>query len=164
MPFRLILRRFDLVSDVWSENAALFERLMEMIKIHQYYTLALTIWCWKHVSLPTPYALLTKFRSTVYRMQCSFSLSWKECVIITATLYPLTQPVVLLKTSGVKIWMCIKMELLLSSFQKPNSGSNAFLSALLGNFKMVLLTVNETYLEIPIWARKRVFADALRAL
>ena len=28
--FKLILRRFDAFSDVWSENAALFERLMEM--------------------------------------------------------------------------------------------------------------------------------------
>ena len=30
MPFKLILRRFEVVSDVWSENAALFERLMEI--------------------------------------------------------------------------------------------------------------------------------------
>ena len=31
MPFKLILRRLEVVFDVWSENAALFERLM---KIH----------------------------------------------------------------------------------------------------------------------------------
>ena len=30
MPFKLILRSFEVVSDVWSENAALFERLMEI--------------------------------------------------------------------------------------------------------------------------------------
>ena len=29
MPFKLILRRFKVVFYVWSENAALFERLME---------------------------------------------------------------------------------------------------------------------------------------
>ena len=31
LPFKWILRRFEVVSDVWSENAALFKRLM---KIH----------------------------------------------------------------------------------------------------------------------------------
>ena len=30
LPFTLILRRFEVFSDVWSENAALFERLMEI--------------------------------------------------------------------------------------------------------------------------------------
>ena len=29
-PFKLILSKFDAVFDVWSENAALFERLMEI--------------------------------------------------------------------------------------------------------------------------------------
>ena len=28
--FKLVLRRFEVFSDVWSENAALFERLMEI--------------------------------------------------------------------------------------------------------------------------------------
>ena len=28
--FKWILRRFQVVSDVWSENAAMFERLMEI--------------------------------------------------------------------------------------------------------------------------------------
>ena len=42
MPFKFILRRFEvLFSDVWSENDALFERLMKFIQIHQYYTMAL---------------------------------------------------------------------------------------------------------------------------
>ena len=40
MPFTLILRRFEVVSDVWSETAALFERLME-IHSNTYYTMAL---------------------------------------------------------------------------------------------------------------------------
>ena len=35
LPFELILRRLRLFSDVWSENAALFERLMEITQIHQ---------------------------------------------------------------------------------------------------------------------------------
>ena len=30
LPFKLILKRFEVVSDVWSENVALFERLMEI--------------------------------------------------------------------------------------------------------------------------------------
>ena len=43
LPCKLILRRFDtlrLFSDVWSENAALFERFMKFIQIHSYFTLA----------------------------------------------------------------------------------------------------------------------------
>ena len=30
LPFKLILRRFEVVSDIWSENAALSERLIEI--------------------------------------------------------------------------------------------------------------------------------------
>ena len=42
MTFKLILRRFEVV--FWSENAALFERLMEIqSQIHQYYTMALKL-------------------------------------------------------------------------------------------------------------------------
>ena len=38
LPFKLILRRLRLFSDIWSENAALFERFIHsFIQIHQYY-------------------------------------------------------------------------------------------------------------------------------
>ena len=30
MPFKLIIRKFEVVSNVWSENTTLFERLMEI--------------------------------------------------------------------------------------------------------------------------------------
>ena len=30
MPFKFIIRKFELFSNVWSENTALFERLMEI--------------------------------------------------------------------------------------------------------------------------------------
>ena len=42
LTFRLILRRLRLFSDVWSENAALPERLMEINSNPLYYTMALS--------------------------------------------------------------------------------------------------------------------------
>ena len=32
LPFELMLRKLEVVSDVWSENAALFDRLVEIHK------------------------------------------------------------------------------------------------------------------------------------
>ena len=37
MPFKLILRRFEVFSDVWSENAVVFERLIEIHSNPPYY-------------------------------------------------------------------------------------------------------------------------------
>ena len=43
LPFKMILRGLRLFSDVWSQNAALFERFIEINKIYKYYTMDLLL-------------------------------------------------------------------------------------------------------------------------